>query len=31
VIDVGGWRLAPIANQIATRRGLGQALTGADF
>jgi cation:H+ antiporter len=31
VIGVVGWRLAIVANRIATRTGLGEALTGAIF
>jgi len=31
MIGVAGWRLASIANRIAERTGLGQAITGAVF
>lgn len=31
VIGVAGWRLATVANRIAQRTGLGQAITGAVF
>lgn len=31
VIGLAGWRLASVANRIAERTGLGQALTGAVF